>query len=448
MSKTRGYLLPEGEAYTDELGCMLVFYPDRDEYRRALIGSMHHLGTWLAWERDELKRGQDAARAWKDAIDITEECLAMNYCEEILTRLDQLIALQGACCIDGASQITYQNNTVVTTVIVPNSGPDPTLWGQTSVADWDEWLEYVCGQAHAYVDELIETVGQIKLVATIGGYTLDFVAHLFSIVQWRMVEDIIPVNFSVIQAIFNAIGEGLLSVDWDQQAADIEANRQNIICALIQGTDLETAVAGAITQPALWTAFFDHLDYESTTAAIYEGQVPGVGYLPVLWRNDCLCSLHIGEYQTCVHSYSNDPCDWMDHNGIDGIMEAYGNPVWGARTRYDIGRMRASTPQLRAEVGLTSGDPAQTVTIKRVLFDYKTDNINHGGLEFVVDPGGQAVRFTWPNEGVHVWTSVEFTLPTPITVPYNAWAIDFSSNGGNGGYLYLDNVLADFDAPV
>jgi hypothetical protein len=71
MAESRGYLLPDGDAYTDQTTCIRVYVPNRVEYLRALQGSLDYLGTWLAWERDDLHRGIDAARAWKNANELT-----------------------------------------------------------------------------------------------------------------------------------------------------------------------------------------------------------------------------------------------------------------------------------------------------------------------------------------------------------------------------------------
>ena len=289
MVQNIGYLLPEGDAYTDELACLMLFYPDKPEYRRALFGALDYFGTWLAWERDVDKRGKDAARAWAEAIAATRECLSMNTCELLLAKLDRIIALHETCCVPGGDYITYNENIVVTTVIVPGSGDPPDYWGEQAVADWDEWLEYVCGQAHALVDDIINTIDDLEIAGTITGYVLDFIAHLFSLVQWRMVEDLIPVNFSLIQAIVNALGEGLLAFDFDQARDDVEDAREDIVCSLILGTSVEDEIETALSGQAgvLWSLFFDFIDWETTTAAIYKGEIEDVGYLPVIQADTC-----------------------------------------------------------------------------------------------------------------------------------------------------------------
>jgi len=286
-----GYRLPPGDLTTPEYECLILFYPKEDEYRRALWGSLDYLATWHAWERDEQKRGKDAAQAWKEANDITWSCYTMNTCEQILDLLGQIEANTRVCCGE-SNYVSYQENTVVTTVIVPNVGTAPTTYGETAVTGWDEWLEYVCYHAHDYVDDLIETAEKLHTILQIGGYTLDFIAHLFSLVQWRMVEELIPVNFSQIAAIVDALGQAGIQNEFSDLAADFETYREDIVCSLILGTSLEDAVKAVVGEAnVLWTLYYSHLDYETTQAVIYEGGVDGVGYLTPVKRQDCDCSL-------------------------------------------------------------------------------------------------------------------------------------------------------------
>lgn len=283
-----GYPLPAGDTYTEELACTFLWYPNKPEYRQALRASLHYLGSWLAWERDGTTRARDAAQAWKNANDLTEECIEMNLCETMLDLLTEIERNTRTCC-GQSTYVTYQSNTIITTTIVPGSGPDPTVYGETAVADWNEWLEYVCYQANAYVDDLIETANTLDTAVSAGGYVLDFIAHLFSLVQWRMVEDIIPVNFSVIQAIFNALGQGLIQNEFGSLAADFETYRNDIVCAIIQGTSLELAIQDIVGTGLLWTVYYSWFDYDTTQAIIYEGGVDGVGYLTPIKSQACDC---------------------------------------------------------------------------------------------------------------------------------------------------------------
>lgn len=282
-----GYRLPSGDLTQDDLACMILFYPDRDEYRRALWGSLDFLGTWLAWERDTEKRGAIAAKLWKNANDLTQECYAMNTCDTILQLLTQIEKNTRTCCGE-STYVTYNENLEVITVINPGVGSPPAYYGETAVTGWDDWAQYVCYHAHKYVDDLIDTANKLHVAVSAGGYVLDFIAHLFSLIQWRMVEDIIPVNFSVIQAIFNALGEGLIDNEFDDLAQDFETNREDIVCAIMLGDDLG-ALIESIVPGYLWTIYYSWFDYDTTVAVIYEGGIEGVGYLTPAQRADCLC---------------------------------------------------------------------------------------------------------------------------------------------------------------
>lgn len=75
MSKGKGYLLPAGDAFTDQMTCVRVYVPNRVEYLRALVGSLDYLAGWNAWERDELHRGIQAAASWRIANELTNDTI-------------------------------------------------------------------------------------------------------------------------------------------------------------------------------------------------------------------------------------------------------------------------------------------------------------------------------------------------------------------------------------
>ena len=90
------YILPS-EPDTTELNCLLVFYPDRDEYFRALVGSLAHLGTWVAWERDAAHGAAIAARLWKDALDLTLDNMGcFEQISAILASMDNSLSIIAA----------------------------------------------------------------------------------------------------------------------------------------------------------------------------------------------------------------------------------------------------------------------------------------------------------------------------------------------------------------
>lgn len=444
MSDGIGYLLPDGDAYEEDLQCMLLFYPNRRKYRQALYGSLDYLGTWLAWEKDDAKRGKDAALSWKLANIATRECNDMATCDTIINLLTQIEKNTRTCC-GQSDYVQYGPNVITTTTIIPGFGPDPTLYGETSVADWDEWMEYVCYHAHAYVDDLIETAEKLHTAVTIGGYVLDFIAHLFSIVQWRMVEDLVPVNFSVIQAIFNALGEAGIVNEFDDLADDFETYRDDIVCSLMQGTSLEDAVYAVVGAGVLWDTYYQWLDYETTTAVIYEGQLPGVGYLTPIKKDDCVDCGSIGEYLV-TYEFDTTSEGW-NTPGNATWTGTYGNPV-GSLIKYksggDTGTARLSIGNLRAAVGLGSS-AGDWVKIYSITFEVWHQAVGQTQKVTLGHTGADTVK-TYINQTS--WLEEILTWPAGMlwTDGTDGYIISSTVTAGNGQWCAIDNVVIDFDA--
>ena len=93
MKTNPDYPLPEGELGEDEIVCQLVYLPDRPEYWQALLTEIHFLATWQAWERDDDKRGKDAASNWREAFELTMECWRMTCLEDLQANVASILAL-------------------------------------------------------------------------------------------------------------------------------------------------------------------------------------------------------------------------------------------------------------------------------------------------------------------------------------------------------------------
>lgn len=320
----RGYLLPPGEAFTEETQCCFVFLPAGDEYRRAFFGSLDYFATWLAWERDDEKRGKDAARAWKLANELTRECWEMGACELMLDKLDQLIALQStSTCCAGNEYTTYNDNRIETTTIVPGEGDSPTHYGETPVADWDEWAEYVCYHAHELVDDLINAANKIDSLLDLGIWAIDAFFWLVRKIVFRDDGWPIPIDLAWAGNIFKGIlqgGEGLFNIVAD----DIESARDDIVCALMNGTSVEDAVESALSATVAWTLFYQFVDYETLTAVIYNGGIDDMGYLTPSKRSDCTCDPvnPDGEYCPNFH-WKVSSSKWTLGGQVDWLDVAY-----------------------------------------------------------------------------------------------------------------------------
>lgn len=183
MSKPNvGYLLPEGEAFTDDLECFLVFVPDKDEYRRAFFGAYFYFSNWLAWERDADKRGKDAARAWKLAVESTLECIEMAACDTIVALLQQIRDNTGVYCCD-VLDITdgdqYTDEVEDGVGDVPQNIVDAGY--ADDAADWDGFDDYKCMISHVMIDNMAAQVGKIMTIIDESGAALVTVAVLAAI---------------------------------------------------------------------------------------------------------------------------------------------------------------------------------------------------------------------------------------------------------------------------
>ena len=174
MTKGKGYLLPDGGASENELACCLVFYPARDEYRRALMGSLDYLATWIAWERDSEKRGQDAAASWKLANIQTWECCSMGFCDDLTTSLADILAAITAleCC--GEQDITDGDQ--YTDPVVDGEGDVPQniidAGYAEDAADWEGFANYKCMISHLAVDHVETFFREIAPHISDAGYVI------------------------------------------------------------------------------------------------------------------------------------------------------------------------------------------------------------------------------------------------------------------------------------
>lgn len=308
-----GYLLPDGECYTEELCCAIVFYPDKEEYRRALLGSIVYLSNWLAWERDADKRGKDAAKAWKLAVECTMECWNMKCLEDLIAdvaSIKTLMETKKDCCDDN---ISYYPTEEPTSTIQPFAGDPPELYGETEISDWEEWREHVCYNAHAYVDYLVGSSGQLKEAVGVSSIFIGFISATLALLAFSGIG--LPIAFTVAAAVVIGLTLSATTLTFADTADDIEAAREEIVCTIINGYDLPGAIETALSSGTDWDLFYQFVDYEAALAIIHEGGY-GTEFLPTETRDDCGCVVDV------LFLFSYD----ADSEGFD--CSALGQPRW------------------------------------------------------------------------------------------------------------------------
>ena len=278
-----GYPLPDGDAYTDELACLMVFYPDKPEYRQAFFGAYFYFANWLAWERDSGKRGKDAAAAWRLAVEATMECIEMNVCEEMLSLLIDIRANTGIYCCDPADVTDgdqYTDEIEDGVGDVPQNVIDAGY--ATGVADWAGFYDYKCMISHVmitnmewqtrklltYTDTAGAVIGGVAAVAAIA-------AVIFATGGLALVLAIV-LNIALGAALYAAIAE-LGESGLGDVADGLETDHDYLACA-INGADgsadavVQLKAAIDVKFNVLEAAFLKNLNLSAQLKALYSAR--------------------------------------------------------------------------------------------------------------------------------------------------------------------------------
>lgn len=290
-----GYPLPEGELGSDEIVCQLIFLPDRDEYWQAFLGAYAYMCTWRAWERDDDKRGKDAAANWREAFELTIGCWRMACLEQLQQDVSAILDLlrnQDPCCGD---IITYYDNSQYITIIVPGDQEPPEFYGETAVEDWNEWSQYLCHNANLWVDELVRAGETIGTALSTGGITIGLLAAIMGAIAFFVVGGVLALP--LLMTVAFALSLEVSSTVFDDAAVDLEDARDDIVCAILSGRDVGAAVESALSSGLAWDLLYTHLDYASATAILYEGGDGDTVFLEAELDDTCSC--------LCLHAYQN-----------------------------------------------------------------------------------------------------------------------------------------------
>lgn len=433
-----GYPLPSGELGNDEIVCQLVYLPNRDEYWQAFLGALSYMATWRAWERDDDKRGRDAASNWREAFELTMECWRMACLGELKQDVSDILDhLRNAvpCCGD---IVIYGDSTVYITTIIPGVGDDPTHYGETEVTDWDEWSEYLCHNAHLWVDELAKQSNQLELALSVGGMSLGLAGFIVAAIVLFVVGGFL--SGVVIMAIVSGVVAGYTANMFSTAADDIDAAREDIICAIINGASLADAVENALASGLAWDIFFSQLDYETAIAILYEGGNGDDIFLEAEKRTDCDCE-QIGEFlffsefgATEFHGWLN-PLFYLNETGMEG--------GWCARALVsNHGDLFHSMGTLCTEMSISRG-AGDKVLVHRLSFWYQFVLAGGHTLHTYMNTDAGSVGEDYPD--VQEWTFVEEIFNPPHEFTYNKDPVIEFGPVGLGSHLHIDRITIDFD---
>jgi hypothetical protein len=216
------------------------------------------------------------------------------------------------CC---DSNTTYFPTEEPTTDIMPGVGDPPEFYGETEVTDWDDWAEHVCFNAHAYVDYLVASSGQLYDAVQLSSIYLGFIAAVLALLAFSGIG--LPIAFGTAAAIVAGLALGATASTFLNTPADIETARENIVCSIINGASLAAAVESALNSGTDWDLFYQFVDYDSAIAIIYEGGYE-TDYLPAETRDDCTCvvdSRFLFEWPANLNGWNSVPLTMLWNAG-------------------------------------------------------------------------------------------------------------------------------------
>lgn len=281
--KQMGYPLPSGEAYTDDLACMMLMYPNKPEYRQALFGALDYFATWLAWERDSSKRGKDAARAWREAIEATRECIEMNACETIIGLLTDIKANTGVYCCDTGD---ISDGDQYTDEVEDGEGDVPQniidAGYADDAADWDGFADYKCMISHLMITNMLEQTLRFETGTDLAGAILGGMAAAAAIAAVILSGGGAVLVYSIAIGIATAAGLSLAvselgRVGLGDLADDLETNHDALACAIYQADGSAAAVVALNAEidslfNVAQATFLKALNISAQLKALYAGR--------------------------------------------------------------------------------------------------------------------------------------------------------------------------------
>jgi len=290
------------------------------------------------------------------------------------------------------------------------------------------------------VDYLVHTGAEMYELSRFGSISIGVVAAFLGLLAASGIG--LPIAFGTAAVIVGGIALLGTITTFLGSGDAIEAARDDIVCAIMQGGDLAAAVETALESGLDWDLWYSFVPYESALAILYEGGHDGE-FLPAELRDDCLCE----EDSQFAFRWDEDIEGWQPggqmnqvwsetYEGLEGIGNATGWMQGGNQT----------VPLIDAR--FSTGTPIYVRRIKyRVRFDLNgQDPISlYSRIEI------QDKFFEWHTtehigsiaEGWDQWIEVSFTFdsthelrPTNTCLLNSGWR----SVAETGQRIIIDNL--------
>ncbi len=466
MDKTKGYLLPD-TAYTEDMVCQLVYYPDKPEYRRALLGSLAYLATWIAWEKESEHKGIDAALSWKIALDLTVECWQMACLEQLQDDVGEILAIMrlGQSCCD-EQDVTYgdQYTDRVEDGVgnVPQNIIDAGYASGTS--DWDGFDDYKCMIAHVTVNQLDAKLLELNELVNSYGAVAGGVTAVAGIMAVIFGTGGLAIVFGIVAGVgaVSLLYEALMDFpSLANLAAKVVTNHYELACSVYNSDGDEDALSNLNDKiDELFTVveavILKNMNLAPTLKALYAGRYDQQDIAEILEAAgydvldfECVCDDRIGEHLIKYTWPIVDDWDGWTHKVGDSIV-ADGIEIYCPTNTYNGGFTRLSMNQLGTDLGL-SDLSNRHYRIRKITFNTKALNANSGVPTISMSySGGSGVLFSFAQ--VLVWTEYDTELIEEFDDPgYHLTPTGYLQvypRNGVGWDTRFDDVTIDFDSYI
>lgn len=455
--KHMGYPLPSGDAYTDELACLMLFYPDKKEYRQAFMNAYFYFGNWLAWQNDPEHKGADAARAWKAAIEVTLGCIEMNTCETILSLLAEIRDNTGVYCCD---VMDISDGDQYTDVVDDGEGDVPQniidAGYADDAADWEGFAEYKCMISHVMVDNMLAQAQKVGTIIDESGAALVTVAVLAAIAAAILTAGgaILVAGIALgvasaagLYAAFAEVGEAGMPDLLDA----IDEHHDTLACAIYNADGSANAVLAlkiAIDDEfnVVQAAFLKSLNLSAQLKGLYAGRYDAQDIAETMADEgydvgdyDCTCPPAEASY---FATFDSDDESWVS-NPPDSVWWNLGNPAGSIKLHFTNGEIHINPSQLLTAAGLPSGDDIEIVLV--TVDCRRPVTTNPDGCRVLFDGEFDALEIDQYGLVEDTYKVLEFQPSSPQLVEYNYEALRISPLGGTGGTLYVDNIRVWFN---
>lgn len=454
------YPLPSGVLGDDDIVCQLVYLPDRPEYWQAFLGALSYMSTWRAWERDDDKRGKDAASNWREANELTMECWRMACLEQLQDDVAEILALMqlgNPCCddMDITDGNQYTDRVEDGVGNVPQNIIDAGYASGTG--DWAGFDDYKCMICHVTVNQMSARLNELNELVNEYGAIAGSAAAIAAILAVIFATGGVAIVFGLVAGVgaVSLLYESLMGFPLLGNLADkVDTNHDELACAMYDSDGDEGALVALNDKiDEIFTVaeslILKNLNLAPTIKSLYAGRYDQQDIAEILddagydvSAFDCSCIEYEGDHQK-VTTWP-DGADWQGWSAT-GTLTTDGNPAYGVRLRYGgpVEHVNLDMAALAAYAGV-SNPSNRRYLIHSIRYDRKADS-GLAGVLWQMDRTTDGTSWiNRPQSNVTVWTASEQDWgPTGREIQYTG-DIRFAPSGGSGNYWHVDNVVIDF----